>query len=279
MLRRGKGPARAGPVLHQPPVGLCYKTGTDAAIPGRPRRVRPAPTKARARTSAHDRTTQNPAFRARHSAPVFARDARDLRAHAHRPRAVDGAVGGALRRLAADAGARTVVRPRRVDDASGPGPALRGGIAQPLARLAPASRSALRLVRADPVRAAVRRRRRGDLLAGIRHALQFHRGRLPPLHPRGDRQHPRVVPGPVDPGRHRAGGPGDRLRSAGLAPARRCDPPFPPASPGLRDGCGRAAGGRDERGLHRPDGPDRQRLCRRARGQRSLHFRGGDAPQ
>ena len=55
---------------------------------------------------------------------------------------------------------------------------------------------------------------------------------------------------------------GDRLRSTRLAPARRCDPPFRRRSPRLRDGCSRDAGARDERGLHRPDGPDRQRLRR-----------------
>lgn len=54
-------------------------------------------------------------------------------------------------------------------------------------------------------RIRLHRGRRGRVLERVRDAVQFHRRRLPDLHPRGDRQHSRVLLARPDPRRGRRG--------------------------------------------------------------------------
>ena len=206
------------------------------------------------------------------------RGARDLRVDAPRARPVDRHRRHPAVRVAGGVREGPVVRPRRARGAAGARVAVRGGAARPPARER-IHRAALGGSVLPRIRAAVRRRRRGDVLAGVRDPVQLHRGRLPALHARGDRQHPRVLPGAVDRRRDRCRRVAHRARRAPCAPPRRsrADVACPPAR--IRRRRAGAAGRRAGRRQHRADGSDRQCVRRRARRKRDLHVRGRRAAQ
>ena len=197
-----------------------------------------------------------------------------LDAAARRPLDRDRSGAGRLGPCAGPVRPRPGLRPRdaRLRDRA-VAPRL-GAPARPLARHARRHCAALAAPLAGRRRAAVRRRRRVPVLAGILDPLQLHRRRLPRLHPRGDRQHPAVVPGAAGPGgdiRDRAG---DRPRvappgAAGRHPDRRARTP----AAGRPRVC--AARAQHRRGQRRPDERERQCLCRRTVRQRPVHLRCG----
>ena len=119
---------------------------------------------------------------------------------------------------------------------------------------------------------AVRGAGGSHLLGRIRHPFQLHRRRLPDLHPGGDRQYSRVLPGGLAARRCRCAGAGHHLAAAPADPRRSAGAGFTPRS--LAGGCcgGAAALAVVEAGRHRPDAVFTE--CLR---QRIVRQRPGDA--